>query len=513
MLEGFLLRLVTTWNAIAAFRLLLHIEKPSPRRLALLLLGGLAIATAASLLVIPFPGTMSFWITLGLIILLYPTYRRKPNATFLTVMLATGLTFALYLPSVAIVVSIRRLLFGTMYTDWQVNLEIFTVGLLLYLFLRLLFCIPRLRNGIPYLVKDQVDVFGCFLGFGILYIMSVVPVLEENGIPLFGVFALLLLFSILIILWVQYRTKREYALRVRERETETAQKELARQMEENARLSSLLHRDNKLLAAMQMAVDEVLGGIAEMDSANTADEAEANRVLREDAAETSQLSQGDTDKGEAPREPVARKAAPQGKPRENSAGVPENTPEALRARAFELQKELRALAAERSGIVKSYELVSRPLPKTGLPSVDTQLSYMQMRAAEEGFFLDLITDGSVQDAVPALLSETELTTLLADLLENAIHATAAAGGERILLFLGQKEQGFSIEVSDTGIPFPDEVLHSFGKGRLTTRKDEGGSGIGLETVHKITRLRGASFGVTPLPEGSVYTKTVCVSFS
>ena len=137
-----------------------------------------------------------------------------------------------------------------------------------------------------------------------------------------------------------------------------------------------------------------------------------------------------------------------------------------------------------------------------------QLSYMQKRAAAEGIHLDFSEDGTLSRFVPKVYTETEMVTLLADLLENAIHATAAAGGDRIFLFIGLRDGAFGIEVYDTGIPFPESVLAAYGKGRFTTRADEGGIGIGLETIHDILKKHGGSFQVVPLPEDAPYRKTI-----
>ncbi len=122
------------------------------------------------------------------------------------------------------------------------------------------------------------------------------------------------------------------------------------------------------------------------------------------------------------------------------------------------------------------------------------------------FFLDFASDGSICQYVPKTLTETELVTILADLLENAIHATVSAGGERIFLYMGLRDGSFAIEVSDTGVPFPAEVAAAYGKGRFTTRAKEGGTGIGLATLHDILNKAKAEYYVRQHQDNEVIAR-------
>ena len=436
-------------NATVAFRFLLNLGKPSRQR-TLVLFFGTAIAGIGGFIIGHFllKGTATLWQNIGLVVVLYLVYRLDFNATFLTAMLSYGIVFILYIPCIVIVLYLRLPFKETLSEATLDYLSTPVIGILVYLLVRLLFRLPRLRNGIPYLIENRADNFGSFLAFGMLVVFNIYAIFDiDDSDPMSVVYIVtLLLLGLLLLIWMQMRTRREYVTRIREREVQQLSAELSRQMSENERLSSLLHRDNKLLSAMSLAVDEVL--------ANPSDTANASA----------------------------------------------------------LQTELRALSKERLGTVRSYELETQPLPKTGLAAVDAQLSYMQKRAAAEGIFLDFASDGSICQYVPKMLTETELVTILADLLENAIHATVSAGGERIFLYMGLRDGSFSIEVSDTGVPFPAEVAAAYGRGRFTTRAKEGGTGIGLATLHDILKKRRGSFHVVTLPEDAPYKKTLRVAF-
>ncbi|MGX8703235.1 MAG: ATP-binding protein [bacterium] len=436
-------------NAAVAFRFLLHLGKPSKKR-TLILFFGTAVAGIGGFFIGHFllKGTGTLWQNIGLVVLLYLVYRLDFNATFLTAMLSYGIVFILYIPCIVIVLWLRLPFNDTVSQAVLDYLSTPMIGILVYVFVRLLFRLPRLRNGVPYLIENRADTFGSFLAFGILVVFNLISFSDIDARDPISVvyFVTVLLLGLLTLLWIQMRIRREYIARVREREMQNLSMELSRQMSENERLSSLLHRDNKLLSAMTLAVDEALDNPS--DTANAA----------------------------------------------------------------ALQAELRVLSKERLDTVRRYELEIQPLPKTGLASVDMQLSYMQKRAAAEGIFLDCVFDGSICQIVPKTLTETELVTILADLLENAIHATVSADGERIFLCMGTRSGSLFIEVSDTGVPFPAEVAAAYGKGRFTTRAAEGGTGIGLATIHDILKKRRGSFQVLPLPENAPYTKTIRITF-
>ena len=66
-------------------------------------------------------------------------------------------------------------------------------------------------------------------------------------------------------------------------------------------------------------------------------------------------------------------------------------------------------------------------------------------------------------------------------------ATKANAGKQILLHIGVIDQMYTIDLWDSGTPFPKEVLCYLGKKRYTTRKKEGGSGIGLFSTYELAQ--------------------------
>lgn len=180
-------------------------------------------------------------------------------------------------------------------------------------------------------------------------------------------------------------------------------------------------------------------------------------------------------------------------------------------RVLELSKELEHIFQERKGLLQNYETAGKQLPATDIVSVDILLAYMLQRASGQNIDFD-VTLFEDMGLVTELISGEDLRTLLADLLENALIAVSGCKTKKVLLTMGSRNRLFTIEVYDSGPPFPKEVLSGFGVRPVTTHKDEGGSGIGLITVGELCTKYGASFTVEELPSGPFYTKKVSVCF-
>ena len=69
-----------------------------------------------------------------------------------------------------------------------------------------------------------------------------------------------------------------------------------------------------------------------------------------------------------------------------------------------------------------------------------------------------------------------------------------------------------MSVFDSGEPFDDKVKKKLGRLRVTTHKDEGGSGIGMMTTFEILKKYKASFTIDEQIDNGTYTKKVCVCF-
>ena len=260
-------------------------------------------------------------------------------------------------------------------------------------------------------------------------------------------------FGLILIVWWRKVITSNYKSLVTEKEAKQnkkALKELKSVNEEltaqNERLSKVIHRDNKLIPAMLLAV---------------------KRVIYEGQSES----------------------------------------------ADEIYVQLQSLAEGRADLIEDYKSERDPLPQTGNASIDSVLMLVSAAAKRKGINFKLDCNPEAVALLSAAgKSVTDLDTIIADLCENAVHAVQSAIDPHICVVL---------EVSDGDIPrlcfydngahFNPEVIKNFGVARFTTRKTEGGSGIGLFTLFEILKKYNASFCLDETPHNN-YTKCVKITF-
>lgn len=260
-------------------------------------------------------------------------------------------------------------------------------------------------------------------------------------------------FGLILIVWWRKVITSNYKSLVTEKEAKqnkkalkelkSVNKELTAQ---NERLSKVIHRDNKLIPAMLLAV---------------------KRVIYE--------------------------------------GQSEN--------ADEIYAQLQALAEGRADLIEDYKSDRDPLPQTGNASIDSVLMLVSAAAKRKGINFKLDCNPEAVALLSAAgKSVTDLDTIIADLGENAVHAVQSAIDPHICVVL--EVSGGDIPrlcFYDNGAHFNPEVIKNFGVARFTTRKTEGGSGIGLFTLFEILKKYNASFCLDETPHNN-YTKCVKITF-
>lgn len=337
------------------------------------------------------------------------------------------------------------------------------VGLVQISLTVLLFRIKRLRHGLPFLSDARYGDLGVYFSVAILLAVSLPRVESAAQFAVSVVLCIFLMSGLILWFWWRRRTTQEYLKQLSHREQEelrstiaSLEQQLAVLKKENEAFSAIIHRDNKLIPVMEFAVRNLF-----------------HTTLR---AET--------------------------------LGPPVQTDQIR-----ELMTQLQRISTERSGILEGYEQISSALPSTQIPALDALFSYMVQQAAQSGIQLELAISGDIRDMLSGSIFQQDAYTVLADLIENAIIATASSSGEkRILVELGQRDGSDSICVSDSGIPFPAEVLKSWGTARVTTHGDSGGSGIGMMSTYEICKRYQASFSVEELGSDGPFSKRITLCF-
>lgn len=274
-----------------------------------------------------------------------------------------------------------------------------------------------------------------------------------------SIFSICLIAIALILLHIVRREVQKYYLtRLKKLELESLRQELAEKdamiqklKDSNDHLAHLVHQDNKLIPAMESAVQHYLT----------------------DAA---------------------------------------SNPETQLAKGQALAQELQKLAEDRQGNLTSYHSL-RDLPHTGHAGVDAMLSHMQERALAQNIEYKLQIAADFSTAIGNQISEADLVHLLSDLIENAIIATKTCEHREIFISLGMPNGVPSIEVRDSGTPFFPSVYQDFGIEKHSTHMDDGGSGIGLMDIWSLKRNYAASLHIHEYaPENAPFTKRITLLF-
>lgn len=348
-------------------------------------------------------------------------------------------------------------LFNISYSTYNVGVLTVIVSIVQLLIARMPFKFRRLKSGMPFLKTKGASNTGVFISVILLCLIFFINSKEADLIYILPVI-LIFLCGVTILFWWRGKLTKTYIARLREDElndlNETIQnKEIQIQnlTKQNDALAKIIHKDNKLIPAMELAVIDYL---------------------------------------------------------ESYDGSSEKAGEIGR----DLLTQLKKMFDERLGVIKDYQFDNVNLPLTKVISIDSLMKYMFNKAKENGVILDLTLNGSTAYMVENIISDSELRTLLADLIENAIIATKRVVNKKILVSIGISEGHYFISVLDSGIPFELKTIADLGIKKATTHAEEGGSGIGLLTIFQIAKRHSASFILEEFSNNNIYTKRISIKF-
>lgn len=150
-----------------------------------------------------------------------------------------------------------------------------------------------------------------------------------------------------------------------------------------------------------------------------------------------------------------------------------------------LHGKLKQLYDERAETLANYQQEILRLPQTVFDSVNAVLSYMQTENLKAGIPFHVMLFDDLASTIPDEIAEDDFIHMLSDLLANAINACKDISSASIQVYLGKMDGISTIKILNTGNTFDIEVLRDLGLVRHTTHADTGGSGIGLMDIWKI----------------------------
>ncbi len=383
------------------------------------------------------------------------------NLSVTTSVISFGISYIIFLVATFLVCTIEFTIEFSLQKKYSADMHtLIYICAVQLLFVIFPFRIKRFKKGMPFLVEYGSSDVGVYISVTLLIAASFLGLNKDTDL----VYLIPVFFSVVagltVLFWWRNSITKKYLEKVKTQELQTLQETITKNDAEieylkqnNNELSKIIHKDNKLIPALEYAVRHYLL-TAESENDYAARVAIGNMLL----------------------------------------------------------SQIETASHERRGIITSYESNSKSLPSTGVPSVDSLLTYMLQKCKEQLIDFNLSVSGSIKYLVENIATEQDINTLLADLIENAIIATKKCASKNVLVHIGITDNCYSIGIFDNGIPFTPETINAIGLKRTTTHAFEGGSGIGLMTTFEILRKYQASFVIEDIAGNVLYTKNVSLCF-
>lgn len=376
------------------------------------------------------------------------------NISFATI--SVGISYVIYSISSLVISPICYFLFGSYDILILNTITYLLIGIIQVILSYLLFKIKRLKNGLTYFETQISSDNGVFISVFLLMLASLFN--SKNNNIIIGTILLfsVLLIGIFLLIWWRKHIKNIYLEKIQNRNIEILENTICEQKEindklllNNDKLSKIIHKDNKMIPAMTLAVEEILNC-------------------------------------KSPKEQMEKSQAILG--------------------------QLQSMSQERSDTLKEYETSNISLPKTGIVSIDASIKYLLNKSKELNISFNFSYVEDIKRIIPSVINEHDFNTLLLDLGENAVIATENMAVREILIVIGLDNQYLCLNIYDSGEPFSPTILANLGLKRTTTHKKTGGSGIGLMNTFELLKKCNASILIDDTISNDNYCKKVAVCF-
>ncbi len=390
----------------------------------------------------------------------YIIYKNKIDLSFAII----SISYAIYYVSFNIISLIITVLYTPFYyfnIDVPYDIVLIINGILTYLTIRSLFKIKRIKLWLSQITNKKFINFSLIICFLILSLKTADSLYINSSTNLESLPLATFLLAILLFTWWRRQITKSYIEKLRKLEIQSLYDELTEKEEQikkltgdNEALSRIVHKDNKLIPAMEHLVSEF-------------------------------LSDNDF-----------------------------NNPEDLKQYGSNLTKQLHDMTRDRRGILENYEHGNHKLKLTGHVALDAILVYMQKKAEDQNILFECKHNEDSLNYLLSKISEEDLSHLLSDFLENAIISMRETGNGRLQVTFGKLQKEAYIAIADTGSDFELSTLHSFGISPNTTHGNDGGSGIGLMDIWKLKRKYRATIQIQEYEKNSnTFTKRILFSFN
>lgn len=181
--------------------------------------------------------------------------------------------------------------------------------------------------------------------------------------------------------------------------------------------------------------------------------------------------------------------------------------------AKELLNTLTILSNERETEVNTYKALTDTLPKTNIITIDAVISFLNTKAEKVNCMYNVsVSEDFTETIKNTQIDLTDLNTIICDLGENATISTQTSDIKNILIEFGVENSFPFVTIFDSGNEFDENVLYNIGRKKITTHKEDGGSGIGLVNTFELLLKYDASFTLNELTKKENLTKAITITF-
>ena len=176
--------------------------------------------------------------------------------------------------------------------------------------------------------------------------------------------------------------------------------------------------------------------------------------------------------------------------------------------------EIFTLTNERKDLLLKEQQTNKILQTTGSAVIDGALGNMYVKATAHNIDFNLVVNDEVHYLINNIITQTDLETLLCDHIKDAIIAIDSdySISGKILVTIGMVENIYEISIKDNGVDFDINTLSKLGIERVTTHKENGGSGIGFMTTFETLNKTGTSLIITEYETKVPFSKSITFRF-
>lgn len=335
------------------------------------------------------------------------------------------------------------------------------ISLIMFCILHLFFSLKRFKNGFNFLNNtENVSNIGMYalLFFGILLLLY--GILKEMKIDFVSISICVgsILIVFVLIIWIKTQITKHYedkmkikALDILSDELHEKDESISKLKVENLKFSEIIHKYNRRFSALENSIINTL-------NSNFTTEASSELSIMLD--------------------------------------------------------DLKSISSKFSNEVQVANN-SLHIPLTNVRSIDNIFNYMASQASDNNINFNLKVNDSILPLIDTIISKDDLETLIGDHLSDAIIAINSSNSSKrnIMCVLGIVDNCYEFSISDTGMDFEINTLLNLGLERITTHKDNGGSGIGfMTTFDTLHRCKGSLIIEEYNSKNSNYTKSIIFRF-